>query len=145
MCALESIDTRMDTAAVAVSGYGCTVALLSVVTVVILKFTTCGRGCKVEKFLILKTYGTRVGTPVSQEQMSNDLVSLLVSSCLSVWSGYVRTCTCSPSIDFQVSERFQVPSSKNLKAVRGETPITALCSEVTTPATASSVGVRAHR
>jgi hypothetical protein len=42
---------------------------------------------------------------VSQEQVSKDLVSLLVSSCLSVWSGYVHLLFCTKSFD----SKFQVP------------------------------------
>jgi hypothetical protein len=42
--------------------------------------------------------------------MSKDLMSLLVSSCLSVWSGYVHLLFCTKSLDSKF--RFQVPSSR---------------------------------
>jgi hypothetical protein len=53
-------------------------------------------------------HGTqRVGTLVSQEQKSNDLTSLLESSCLKVWSGYVHLL----SVRSRLIPSFQVTKS----------------------------------
>jgi hypothetical protein len=65
----------------------------------------CNFLCSSDSFQVLMRGGERVGTLVSQEQMSKDLMSLLVSSCLSVWSGYVHLLFCPKSFD----SKFQVP------------------------------------
>ena len=52
---------------------------------------------------------------MSQEQISKDLISLHVSSCLSVWSRYVHLLFCTKSLI--PSSKFQVPVSRGPDAM----------------------------
>jgi hypothetical protein len=79
------------------------------------------------KLLLLPTFGSKfrvfLSTPtlllahegpnplctVSQEQINKDLMSPLVSSCLSVWSGYVHLLFCYSTKSLIPSSKFQVP------------------------------------
>jgi hypothetical protein len=61
----------------------------------------------------------RVVTLVSEQQMSKGLVSLLVSSCLSVWSGNVHLLLCIKSFDskFSSSKSVRELASPNKRAL----------------------------